>query len=180
MRWRTGASGLGLPYGVYWNTPLMAETSMRWLEALAATAADNWIELACALVAVAALALSVRVMRRAAGDRRRLDDMRRDLQAFTEASTRVADTLNHLLNGDVAPVEQSAPSRRYLLLRAREGLENGETVEDLASRLDLCEDERKLLEFLQGSGSAGVHARAPAGARAFGRERGSAKRAWVA
>ena len=92
--------------------------------------------------------------RRAARERRRLDVMHRDLQVFAEASTRVADTLDHLLRGDVPEPEAPTSSRRYLLHQARERLERGETAEQVATQLALCEDERRLLEFL-GSGGGG-------------------------
>lgn len=102
--------------------------------------------------ALAALLVSYGMARRLARERRRLDSMRRDLQAFAEASTRVADTLDHLLRGTVEPPEGSGSSRRYLLLQAREGIEQGEAVDTLAARLDLCDDEKHLLQFLERSG----------------------------
>lgn len=111
-----------------------------------------WLGGITLLAALAALAASYRVARRLARERRRLDGMRRDLQAFAEASTRVADTLDHLLRGTVEPAEGSGSSRRYLLLQAREGIEQGETIDALAARLDLCEDEKHLLHFLERSG----------------------------
>ena len=102
------------------------------------------------LLALSALAISVAGLRKIAGERRRLESMQRDLEVFTEASTRVADALDQLLRGDVTPpAESSAPSRRYLLQQARRGVQNGESVDTLTARLGLCEDERRLLEFLR-------------------------------
>jgi hypothetical protein len=112
---------------------------------------ELWLSALTLLAALTALAASIRVARRVSRERQRLDGMRRDLQAFAEASTRVADTLDHLLRGTVQPVEGSSSSRRYLLLQAREGLEQGEAIDALAARLDLCEDEKQLLQFLQRS-----------------------------
>lgn len=117
-----------------------------------------WLNGLALLAALGALFASWRVARRTARDRRRIDGMHRDLQVFAEASTRVADTLDHLLRGDVdadpGPVgrERGASSRRYLLLQARERLERGEPIESLAASLELCEDERRLLEFFDQSG----------------------------
>lgn len=152
------------------------ETSMNSLEAFNAAfggpAANLWVAAVSVLLALCALAVSLRLARRHARDRARLDCMRRDLQAFTEASTRVADTLDHLLTGTVEPAEPCAPSRRYLLLRAREGMQNGETLEALSERLDLCEDERKLLEFAQTGTATATGSAAP--------PRAPGRRAWVA
>lgn len=114
--------------------------------------AELWLSVLPLLAALMALTASIRVARRVSRERQRLDAMRRDLQAFAEASTRVADTLDHLLRGDVQPAESSTSSRRYLLLQAREGLEQGEGIDALAARLDLCEDEKQLLQFLQRNG----------------------------
>lgn len=115
-------------------------------------ATDAWLSAGTLLFALLALAASWRVARGVRRERQRLDGMRRDLQVFAEASTRVADTLDHLLRGDVAPAEASTSSRRYLLHQARERLERGEAVDALAAQLDLCEDEKQLLEFLRKSG----------------------------
>jgi len=122
------------------------------LPELTLLAPDAWLSAATLLLALVALAASWRVARRVRRERERLDGMRRDLQAFAEASTRVADALDHLLRGDVAPAEASTSSRRYLLHQARERLEQGEAVDALATQLDLCEDEKQLLEFLRRSG----------------------------
>lgn len=116
-------------------------------------AAGIWIQALTLGVAMVALAASWLLARRAARERRRVDGMHRDLQVFAEASTRVADTLDHLLRGTVEPPASSTSSRRYLLVQARERLEQGENLDTLASGLDLCEDERRLLEFLHRSGN---------------------------
>lgn len=110
-----------------------------------------WLQAIALSLTLLALGASWRLARRAARERRRIDSMHRDLQVFAEASTRVADTLDHLLRGTVEPAAASTSSRRYLLLKARERLEQGEPLDTLASRLDLCQDERRLLEFLQRS-----------------------------
>lgn len=109
---------------------------------------DGWLSAVTLATALAALAASWRIARRAARERRRLDVMHRDLQVFAEASTRVADTLDHLLRGDVPEPEAPTSSRRYLLHQARERLERGEAADQVASQLALCDDERRLLEFL--------------------------------
>ena len=115
-------------------------------------AGDGWFSAFAVAAAVAALAVSWHAARRTARERQRLDVMHRDLQVFAEASTRVADTLDHLLRGDVPEPEAPTSSRRYLLHQARERLERGETAEQVATQLALCEDERRLLEFLSSGG----------------------------
>lgn len=125
---------------------------MSLLELYAVASPWVWLGGIALCAALSALAVSYCIARRLAGERRRLDNMRRDLQAFAEASTRVADTLDHLLRGTVEPQEGSGSSRRYLLLQAREGIEQGEAVDALAARLDLCDDEKHLLQFLERSG----------------------------
>jgi hypothetical protein len=114
---------------------------------------ELWLQGAALALALLALLASWRLARRASRERRRIDGMHRDLQVFAEASTRVADTLDQMLRGAVEPAVASTSSRRFVLLKARERLEQGEALETVASRLDLCEDERRLLEFLQRSGT---------------------------
>jgi hypothetical protein len=111
-----------------------------------------WLVAVVALVAAASLGLCVLGLRRAARAERRLDGLRRELAVFAEASTRVADTLEHLLKGEVEPREAPVTSRRYLLLQARRGLEAGEEVDALAARLELCDDEKRLLALVHGPG----------------------------
>ncbi|MFW6094018.1 MAG: hypothetical protein ACODAC_08600 [Pseudomonadota bacterium] len=129
-----------------------------------------WLAAAACVIALAALGVSAVVLRRAARERRRLDGMRRDLEVFAEASTRVADTVDHLLHGTVSAGDAGTTSRRYLLVQARHGLEQGERVEALADRFGLCDDERRLLEFLSDAGrgaSRSDRAREPAAAQAW-------------
>lgn len=114
-----------------------------------------WVDALSWIAAGVALLVSALVLHRANRERRRLEGMRRDLEAFAEASTRVADTLDHLLRGTVEPATASVSSRRYLLVKARECLEQGEAVETIASKLGLCEDEKRLLEFFGLSGRRG-------------------------
>lgn len=107
------------------------------------------------LVALGALLASWRQARRSARERHRLDAVQREIQVFAEASTRVADSLDRLLRGEVetaAPQDRVASSRRYLLLQARERLERGEDIATLSVSLGLCDDERRLLEFFERSG----------------------------
>lgn len=130
---------------------------MSSLELTALTMPNGWLSAVTLTVSLLALAASWWVARRAVRERRRLDGMHRDLQVFAEASTRVADTLDHLLRGEVEPPEASTSSRRYLLHQARERLEAGEAVDVLASQLGLCEDEKRLLEFLERSGRPQRH-----------------------
>ncbi|MEQ8861320.1 MAG: hypothetical protein RIC56_21960 [Pseudomonadales bacterium] len=116
----------------------------------------TWLTVLALAVAAGALLTSYRIARRSARERRRIDAMQRDLQIFAEASTRVADSLDHLLRGDVEPAGPAArvtSSRRYLLHEARERLERGEPLETLTASLGLCEDEQRLLDFVQRSGS---------------------------
>ncbi len=147
---------------------------MSTFEMLVPAGAVVWLDALAWIVAVLALATSGVVARRGSRQRRRLEGMRRDLQAFAEASTRVADTLDHLLRGNVEPGEGSMTSRRYLLLQAREGMEKGEAVDSLASRLDLCDDERRLLEFLARGESQEMRPHGPSSLRTPDRE------VWVA
>ncbi len=149
-------------------------SSMSMFEMLVPSGTLVWLDALAWMAAVLALVTSGVVARRASRQRHRLEGMRRDLQAFAEASTRVADTLDHLLRGHVEPGEGGMTSRRYLLLQAREGMEKGEAVDSLASRLELCDDERRLLEFLARGQSRDMRPHPQPGPRAPGRE------AWVA
>lgn len=120
------------------------------LAALLASLQDTspWLGALALCLAIGALVASLAVARRTSRERRRLDRMRRDLEAFTEASVRVADSLDHVLRGSVEPAEITTSSRRYLLMQARERMQRGEPVDTLATNLQLCEDEKYLLAFI--------------------------------
>ncbi len=130
---------------------------MNLLELVWLARPETWLGGAALGLALLALLVTVMVARRNARQRERLEALQRDLQTFTEASVRVAESLDHVLRGAVAPgatpaADASVSSRRYLLMQARERLQQGEPLEALASSLHLCEDEKHLLQFLQGEG----------------------------
>ena len=76
---------------------------------------------------------------------RKVSRLSREFVVFAEASTQVALTLDQLLSGKVAPIEQPAASRRDLIAQAHQGLNEGEPIEKLAERLGLCHDEISLM-----------------------------------
>lgn len=119
---------------------------------------EAWLGAAALAVALLALLAALRGARRQSRERSRLDDMRRDLATFTEASVRVAESLDHVLRAGVPAPDASMSSRRYVLMQARERLQQGESLETLATALHLCDDEKHLLRFLQ----AELGVRAPA------------------
>ena len=82
---------------------------------------------------------------RSARLRRELVALRSDVNVFTEASIRVAQTLDGLMQGDVEPRGANQASRRYLINQAREGVRDGEPLATLAERLGLSHDEVALL-----------------------------------
>ena len=77
--------------------------------------------------------------------RKELAALRDDVGVFTEASIRVAQTLDGLMQGEVTPRQASQASRRYLINQAREGVAGGEPLTALAERLGLSHDEVALL-----------------------------------
>lgn len=78
--------------------------------------------------------------------RKELDELRSNVGVFTEASIRVAQTLDGLLQGEVEPAQAHHASRRYLVNQAREGIRSGERLPQLAERLALSHDEVALLQ----------------------------------
>lgn len=133
------------------------EALMNLLEIVPVAGPQTWLGGAALALALLALLVTVVVARRGARERARLEVLQRDLQTFTEASVRVAESLDHVLRGAVTPgaapaAEASVSSRRYLLMQARERLQQGEPLDSLASSLHLCDDEKHLLRFLQGEG----------------------------
>ena len=74
-----------------------------------------------------------------------LGRLQREMLVYTEASTRVAQTLEGALLGP-HPAGTHQTSRRYLLLQARERLHRGESLEGIARGLGLSHDEVRLLE----------------------------------
>lgn len=77
--------------------------------------------------------------------RRELAELRSHLEVFTEASIRVADSLDELMRGNVEPPKASQASRRYVINQAREGMRGGEQLPQLSQRLGLSHDEEMLL-----------------------------------
>lgn len=108
----------------------------------------SWLDyLSAILGAAACLATVVLCFARVRRAERRYARLREDVSAFSEASVRVADTLDALLRGDVAPQQSHQPSRRYLLAQAQQGVADGESLEQVAERLHLSHDETRLLAF---------------------------------
>jgi hypothetical protein len=102
--------------------------------------AGAWLAVGLALVIV--VVMSARMVR----SEREVRRLQREVVVFAEASTRVADTLDQLLLGNVAPTRGSHTSRRYLLSEALAGLESGESLDALSERLGLSHDEVHLLQ----------------------------------
>lgn len=102
-----------------------------------------WIAVGLAVVTVAIT--SARLM----SAEHEVKRLQREVAVFAEASTRVADTLDQLLLGNVAATGVSHTSRRYLLSEATAGLESGESLDSLSERLGLSHDEVRLLQRTQ-------------------------------
>lgn len=113
------------------------------------------------LLAAASLLLHRRVRRQ----RRQLEKLQGELRIFTEASTRVADSLNQLLNAADSEARAPGSSRRYLLQQARQALTAGDDLMSVGARLGLCRDEMLLLEGLRERQRSGQTRRAAAGRR---------------
>jgi hypothetical protein len=77
--------------------------------------------------------------------RNELRELRSYVEVFAEASIRVAQTLDGLMQGDVEPRRTNQSSRRYLINEARDGIRVGEDIPQLADRLGLSHDEVMLL-----------------------------------
>jgi len=123
---------------------------MSWLEAdipALVQMSGAWLAVGIAMgIAVLSLGLSAARLVRSEQEVKRLQ---REVVVFAEASTRVADTLDQLLLGNVAATRGSHTSRRYLLSEAQAGLEMGESLDALAERLGLSHDEIRLLQRLE-------------------------------
>lgn len=76
----------------------------------------------------------------------RLDHVESDVAVYSEASTRVARTLEEMLLARAKPGETVHSSRRYLLQKARERIGQGQSVATLQRSLGLSFDEVRLLE----------------------------------
>jgi hypothetical protein len=109
----------------------------------------SWLEYApAAFAAIACLATCVACFARARRAERRAAELQAQVGAFSEASVRVADTLDALLRGQVTPAQEShQPSRRYVLAQAQQGLAEGQSLEQVTERLRLSHDEARLLGF---------------------------------
>ncbi len=102
------------------------------------------------LAAVAALLVSMLAYRRGTPQRVAVERLRRQLDVYAEASTRVADTLDQLLRGEVDTSYRHTASRRYVLGEAKRRLQEGEPLESLGRSLELSQDEMRLLGMLSG------------------------------
>lgn len=98
------------------------------------------------------------VVERTRRARDEINQLRRDLGVYTEASIRVADTLDSLLLGKVTPAATSHSSRRYLLSEAQRATARGESLDAVAARLQLSHDELHLLRYTQGTIAFGAAA----------------------
>lgn len=108
----------------------------------------SWFDYApAALAAVSCLATILACFARARRAEARYAHLRADVAAFSEASVRVADTLDALLRGRVPAPEAAQSSRRYLLTQAQQGMAAGETLDQVTERLHLSQDEARLLAF---------------------------------
>ena len=111
---------------------------MNWLEpiqlmpAAAGGAWTMWIAGAAMLISVAMLAAASFMVLRNHRLRSRLERLERELLVFTEASTRVAQTLEEVLLGRMPSRQSIQTSRRYLLLQARARLHRGESLQGIA------------------------------------------------
>lgn len=76
----------------------------------------------------------------------RLAHIESDVAVYSEASTRVARTLEEMLLARSKPGMTVHSSRRYLLQTARERISQGESVKTLQRSLGLSFDEVRLLE----------------------------------
>ncbi|MCB1685760.1 MAG: hypothetical protein R3E82_04445 [Pseudomonadales bacterium] len=76
----------------------------------------------------------------------RLARLESELTVYTEASTRVAQTLEAVLLGRTRTSQSVQTSRRYLLIQARERFHRGESPQGIARGLGLSHDEVRLLE----------------------------------
>ena len=76
----------------------------------------------------------------------RLAHVESDVAVYSEASTRVARTLEEMLLARAKPGATVHSSRRYLLQTARERISQGESVKTLQRSLGLSFDEVRLLE----------------------------------
>ena len=105
--------------------------------------------------------------------RNEIDQLRKDIAVYAEASIRVADTLDKVLLGKATPSETSHSSRRYLLSEAQRATAQGESLDAVAARLQLSHDELHLLRYTQGTicfgAAAGASADAAPGKTARGR-----------
>jgi hypothetical protein len=109
----------------------------------------NWLDYAPAgLAALTCLATVLICFARTRRAEQRYARLRDDVSAFSDASVRVADTLDALLKGEVTPREAHQSSRRYLLSQAQHDVAAGESLEQVAERLHLSHDEARLMGFV--------------------------------
>lgn len=116
----------------------------------AAVSGNAWMLLPAALALLACAtcaACTVACLRRARQAEQRQSQLQADLAVFSEASVRVADTLNALLRGEARGPETAGSSRRRLLAQAQSGMASGESLDGVAARLQLSHDEKRLLGF---------------------------------
>jgi len=115
----------------------------------------NWSEQLLAGVAVDLLALGILALltgiiwlagRRLLMALTRMKTLEREVAVYSEASTRVAETVEDILLARVKPGESVHSSRRYLLGQARDRLARGEPLQATARSLGLSFDELRLLQ----------------------------------
>lgn len=131
---------------------------MNWLEQIQGAVGGYWLiagAIGGAALVFGAVAATLLIM----GHNRRLDRrlarLETELTVYTEASTRVAESLDAVLMGRTRTSQSIQSSRRYLLLQARERLHRGESPQGIARALGLSHDEVRLLEHADRSCRAG-------------------------
>lgn len=128
---------------------------MNWLEQIQIAVDAYWLMTGAIVGALLVLGAVAAALRIAGHNRRlgvRLARLESELTVYTEASTRVAESLEAVLMGRTRTSQSLHSSRRYLLLQARERLHRGETPQGIAWGLGLSHDEVRLLEHVGRSG----------------------------
>ncbi len=125
----------------------------------------SWPDVIISVAGIGVLAASIfLVVGRTRRARNEIDLLRKDIAVYAEASIRVADTLDKVLQGKATPSETSHSSRRYLLSEAQRAAAQGESLDAVAARLQLSHDELHLLRYTQGTICFGAAAGAAASA----------------
>ena len=108
------------------------------------------IALAVTIILCAATLLVVRAQLKR--QRQRVSDLEDRLVMFVEASINVAHSVQQLQNPDetLPRVEVHMPNRRWVLQEARDRLDAGERMSDVAQPLGLSREEVSLLRLKAG------------------------------